>query len=98
MGFSHFVNSSDYTESIGLLKLESILAEDPDVIVTMCGTCQTILDNFQNRFEKKFERVVLVLNISQLVGILLGANIKKDACIQFAAIDVLPVLRMMGVV
>ena len=98
MGFSNFITSSDYTESIALLKLDSILAEEPDVIVTMCGACQTVLDHFQKRFEKKLDRVVPVLNISQLVGILLGANITKDACIQFAAIDVLPVLKKMEVV
>ena len=98
IGFSHFVRSSDYTGSIGLLKLESILAEEPDVIVTMCGACQTVLDHLQKRFEKKLERVAPVLNISQLVAILLGANITKDACIQFAAIDVLPLLKKIKVV
>lgn len=98
MGFSHFVSSSDYTESIGLLKLESIFAEEPDVIVTMCGACQTVLDYLQKRFEKNLERVAPVLNISQLVAILLGANITKDACIQFAAIDVLPVLKKTEVI
>jgi heterodisulfide reductase subunit B len=39
MGISNFITESDYTESIALLKLESILAEEPDVIVTMCGAC-----------------------------------------------------------
>jgi heterodisulfide reductase subunit B len=51
MGFSNFITESDYTESIALLKLESILAEEPDVIVTMCGACQAVLDHLQKRFE-----------------------------------------------
>jgi heterodisulfide reductase subunit B len=93
MGFSHFVSSSEYTESIGLRKLESILAEGPDVIVTMCGACQTVFGYLQKQFRKRLERAAPVLNISQLVAILLGANIKKDVCTQFAAIDVLPVLK-----
>jgi heterodisulfide reductase subunit B1 len=93
MGFSHFITSSDYTESIALLKLESILAEEPDVIVTMCGACQAVLDYFQKRFEKKFERVAPVLNVSQLVEILLGADTQRDLAIQFAAVDVLSLLK-----
>ena len=51
MGFSNFITESDYTESIVLLKLESILAEEPDVIVTMCGACQAVLDHLQKRFK-----------------------------------------------
>jgi heterodisulfide reductase subunit B len=93
MGFSNFVTSSDYTESIALLKLKSILAEEPDVIITMCGACQAVLDHLQKRFEKKFERVAPVLNVSQLVAILLGADTQRDVAIQFSAVDVLPLLK-----
>jgi heterodisulfide reductase subunit B len=93
MGFSNFITSSDYTESMALLKLESILAEEPNVIVTMCGACQAIFDHLQKRFEKNFEHVAPVLNVSQLVAILLGANTHRDVAIQFAAIDVLPLLK-----
>ena len=93
MGFSNFVTSSEYTESIALLKLESILAEEPDVIVTMCGACQAVLDHLQKRFEKNFERVAPVLNVSQLVAILFGADTHRDVAIQFAAIDVPPLLK-----
>jgi predicted trehalose synthase len=39
-----------------------------------------------------------VLNASQLVAILLGADKQRDGAIQFAAVDVLPVLRKMGTV
>ena len=78
------------TESKALLKLESILEEEPDIIITICDACQAVFDHIQKRFEKNFERVVPVLNVSQLVAILLGADTQRDVAIQFAAVDVLP--------
>ncbi|MGA9079759.1 MAG: CoB--CoM heterodisulfide reductase iron-sulfur subunit B family protein [Halobacteriota archaeon] len=98
MGFSNFISSNNYTESTSFRKLESILAEEPDVIVTMCAACQVVLDQFQKKFEKKLEYVAPVLNVSQLVAILLGANTLKDACLQFAAIDAAPLLKKIEVV
>jgi len=93
MGFSNFVSSNDYTESTSFTKLDSILSEKPDVIVTMCAGCQLTLDRFQKKFEKRLQHTAPVLNVSQLVAILLGADVTKDACVQFGAVSATPVIK-----
>jgi heterodisulfide reductase subunit B len=98
MGFSHLISGDEYPESISFRKLESALSEEPDVIVTMCAGCQFMLDRFQRQFEERLNRVVPVLNVSQLVALLLGADKSKDACLQFATIDVAPLLEKMEAV
>ena len=90
--------SDEYTESTSFRKLESITAEEPDLIVTMCAGCQLILDRFQRQFEERFNRVVPVLNVSQLVALLLGADKSRDACLQFSTIDVAPLIEKMEAV
>ncbi len=92
MGFSNLIGANDYTALTSLRKLESILADRPDVIVTMCAGCQLILDRFQKKHEHHLEYTAPVLNISQLVAILLGADRTKDACLQFGAVDTSPIL------
>jgi heterodisulfide reductase subunit B len=98
LGFSHLIDADEYTESTSFRKLESVLAEEPDIIVTMCAGCQLILDSFQRQFEERFNRVVPVLNVSQLVALLLGADKSRDACLQFGTIDVTPVIEKMEAV
>ncbi|MGA7075215.1 MAG: heterodisulfide reductase-related iron-sulfur binding cluster, partial [Halobacteriota archaeon] len=98
LGFSHCISVDEYTESTSFRKLESILSEEPDVIVTMCAGCQLILDRFQLQFQEQLNCVVPVLNVSQLVALLLGADESRDACLQFAAIDVAPLLEKMEAV
>lgn len=92
MGFSNLMSANDYTAVTSLRKLESILADKPDVIVTMCAGCQLTLDHFQKRYEHRLEHTAPVLNVSQLVAILLGADKTKDACLQFGAINTNPVV------
>ncbi len=98
LGFSHLIGVDEYTESTSFRKLESILAEEPDLIVTMCAGCQLILDRFQRQFEERFNHVVPVLNVSQLVALLLGADKSRDACLQFGTIDIKPLLEKMGAI
>jgi heterodisulfide reductase subunit B1 len=98
LGFSHLIGVDEYTESTSFRKLESVLAEEPDLIVTMCAGCQLILDRFQRQFEERFDRVVPVLNVSQLVALLLGADKSRDACLQFGTIDVAPLIEKMEAV
>jgi heterodisulfide reductase subunit B len=98
LGFSHLISVDQYTESTSFRKLESIVSEEPDVIVTMCAGCQLVLDKYQRQFKKQLQRVVPVLNVSQLVALLLGADKSRDACLQFATIDVAPLLEKMEAV
>lgn len=86
MGFSHLMSSSDYTKKTTFRKLDSVLAERPDVIVTMCAGCHVVLDYYQKRFAEEFSYHAPVLNVSQLVALLLGGDVKKDVCLQFGAI------------
>jgi heterodisulfide reductase subunit B len=39
-----------------------------------------------------------VLNVSQLVALLLGADKSRDACLQFGTIDVAPLIEKMEAV
>jgi len=57
LGFSHLIDVDEYTEATSFRKLESVLAEEPDLIVTMCAGCQLILDRFQRQFEERLNRV-----------------------------------------
>ena len=98
LGFSHLISADQYTESTSFRKLESIVSEGPDVIVTMCAGCQLVLDKYQRQFKEQLKRVVPVLNISQLVALLLGADKSRDACLQFATIDAAPLLEKMEAV
>lgn len=98
LGFSHLLSLDEYTESTSFRKLESIVSGEPDVIVTMCAGCQLVLDKYQRQFEERLNRVVPVLNVSQLVALLLGADRVRDTCLQFATIDVSPLLEKMGAV
>ena len=98
LGFSHLIDVDEYTEATSFRKLESVLAEEPDLIVTMCAGCQLILDRFQRQFEERLNRVVPVLNVSQLVALLLGADKSRDACLQFSTIDVAPLIEKMEAV
>ncbi|MGZ7166795.1 MAG: heterodisulfide reductase-related iron-sulfur binding cluster [Halobacteriota archaeon] len=93
MGFSNLMSANDYTALTSLRKLESILADKPDVIVTMCAGCQLTLDRFQKKYEHRLEHTAPVLNVSQLVAILLGADKTKDACLQFGAINTSPLIN-----
>ncbi len=93
MGFSNLLSENDYSASTSLRKLESILADEPDVIVTMCAGCQLILDRFQKKHAYRLEYTAPVLNVSQLIAILLGADKTKDACLQFGAIDTSAVIN-----
>jgi len=87
MGFTNLMSTNDYSAVTSLRKLESILADKPDVIVTMCAGCQLALDRFQKKYERRLGYTAPVLNVSQLVAILLGADKTKDACLQFGAIN-----------
>ncbi len=87
MGFSNLLSTNDYSSATCQRKLESILTDRPDVIVTMCAGCQVMLDHFQKKYERHMEYTAPVLNISQLIAILLGADKVKDACLQFGAVD-----------
>ncbi len=98
LGYSHLISGDEYPESISFRKLESVLSEKPDVIVTMCAGCQFMLDKFQRQFEERLNNVVPVLNVSQLVALLLGADKSRDACLQFATIDVTPLLEKIGAI
>jgi heterodisulfide reductase subunit B1 len=98
LGYSHLISGDEYPEAISFRKLESVLSEKPDVIVTMCAGCQFMLDKFQRQFEERLNHVVPVLNVSQLVALLLGADKSRDACLQFATIDVKPLLEKMGAI
>jgi heterodisulfide reductase subunit B len=98
LGYSHLIGADEYPELISFRKLESALSEKPDVIVTMCAGCQFMLDRFQRQFEERLKTVAPVLNVSQLVALLLGANKTRDACLQFATIDVSPLLEKMEAV
>jgi heterodisulfide reductase subunit B len=93
LGFSHLVSADEYTQSTSFRKLESVLAVEPDLIVTMCAGCQFIFDRFQRHFEEQLNRVVPVLNVSQLVALVLGADKLRDVCVQFATIDVAPFIE-----
>ena len=95
LGFSHLISLDEYTESTSFRKLESIISEGPDVIVTMCAGCQLVLDKYQHQFKEQLERAVPVLNVSQLVALLLGGDKFRDACLQFATIDAAPLLEKM---
>jgi heterodisulfide reductase subunit B len=95
LGFSHLISLDQYTESTSFRKLESIMSEEPDVIVTMCAGCQLVLDKYQRHFKEQLKRAVPVLNVSQLVALLLGADKSRDACLQFATIDAAPLLEKM---
>jgi heterodisulfide reductase subunit B len=57
-----------------------------------------MLDKFQRQFEERLNNVVPELNVSQLVALLLGADKSRDACLQFATIDVTPLLEKMGAI
>ncbi|MGZ4929834.1 MAG: heterodisulfide reductase-related iron-sulfur binding cluster [Halobacteriota archaeon] len=98
MGFSNLVSANDYTAVTSLRKLESILADEPDVIVTMCAGCQLILDRFQKRYEHRLGCTAPVLNVSQLVALLLGADKVKDACLQFGAINAVTIINKLEAV
>jgi heterodisulfide reductase subunit B len=98
LGFLHLIDADEYTQSTSYRKLESITAEQPDLIVTMCAGCQLVLDRFQHKFEDRLDRVVPVLNVSQLIALLLGADKSRDACLQFATIDVAPLVEKMEAV
>lgn len=98
LGFTHLIGDRVYTEATALRKLESILSETPDVIVTMCAGCQAVLDTYQKSFENRLDHVAPVLNVAQLMAILLGADVHKDACLQFSSIDVGPLLEKMAVI
>jgi heterodisulfide reductase subunit B len=39
-----------------------------------------------------------VLNVSQLVALLLGADKSRDACLQFSTIDIAPLIEKMEAV
>jgi len=98
MGFTHLIGDRRYTEATAFRKLESILSGEPDVIITMCAGCQAVLDSYQKSFENKLDHAAPVLNVAQLVALLLGGDINKDACLQFSSIDVGPLLEKMAVV
>lgn len=98
LGFTHLIGNRIYTEATALRKLESILSGNPDVIVTMCAGCQAVLDTYQKLFENRWDHTAPVLNVAQLAAILLGADINKDACLQFSSIDVGPLLEKMEVI
>ncbi len=97
MGFNHLISDRKYTEITSLKKLTSILSGKPDVIVTMCAGCQTVLDTYQKMFADKLDYRAPILNVAQLMAVLLGADAYKDACFQFSSIDVTPLLRKMEV-
>jgi len=98
LGFTHLIGNRIYTEATALRKLESILSGNPDVIVTMCAGCQAVLDKYQKLFENRWDNTAPVLNVAQLAALLLGADINKDACLQFSSIDVGPLLEKMEVI
>ncbi len=93
MGFSNFLSENDYSAVTCQRKLESVLTDRPDVIVTMCAGCQVTLDHFQKKYARRLEYTAPVLNIAQLIAILLGADKTKDACLQFGAIDTSSVIN-----
>ncbi len=98
MGFSNLLSTNDYSAQTSLRKLESILTEQPDVIVTMCAGCQLALDRFQKKYAYRLEHTAPVLNVSQLIAILLGADKTKDACLQFGAINTSPIVNKLEAV
>jgi heterodisulfide reductase subunit B len=99
LGFHHIMLYPDYTRNVQNRKYSGIVEADPDVIVTMCAGCTLSLDMCQEKIleGQGVKKDIPVVNISELIALLMGADPHKVAGIDMHAVPIEPLLRKMGI-
>ncbi|OPY34258.1 MAG: CoB--CoM heterodisulfide reductase subunit B [Methanomassiliicoccales archaeon PtaU1.Bin124] len=99
LGFHHIMLSPDYTRAVTRRKYSGIIEADPDLLVTMCAGCTLSLDMCQEKVlqELGHKKDIPVVNISELMAILLGADPYLVAGIDLHGVPVEPLLEKIGV-
>jgi heterodisulfide reductase subunit B len=99
LGFHHIMLYPDYTQAVTRRKYSGIVEANPDLLVTMCAGCTLSLDMCQEKLLRELgvERDIPVLNISELIALLLGADPYKVAGIDLHGVPIEPLLKKIGV-
>ncbi|HSV42195.1 MAG TPA: CoB--CoM heterodisulfide reductase iron-sulfur subunit B family protein [Methanomassiliicoccales archaeon] len=99
LGFHHIMLGPNYTRAVTRRKYAGMMEADPDLIVTMCAGCTLSLDMCQEKLLQELgeERDIPVLNISELLALLLGADPHRVAGIDMHGVPVEPLLDKIGI-
>ncbi len=99
LGFHHIMLYPDYTRAVTRRKYSGIVEADPDLLVTMCAGCTLSLDMCQEKIlsELGVDKEIPVMNISELIALLLGADPYNVAGIDLHGVPIEPLLRKIGI-
>ena len=99
LGFHHIMLYPDYTQAVTRRKYPGILEANPDLLVTMCAGCTLSLDMCQEKLLRELgvERDIPVINISELIALLLGADPYKVVGIDLHGVPIEPLLKKIGI-
>jgi heterodisulfide reductase subunit B len=97
LGFHHIMLYPDYTRNVQKRKYSGIIDADPDVIITMCAGCTLSLDLCQEKImqELGLSMDIPVLNISEMMALVLGADPYMVGGFEMHAVPVEPLLDKM---
>jgi heterodisulfide reductase subunit B1 len=96
MGFHHLLADDGYQAPILQRKYASIAEAEPDVIVTQCASCTFTLDHYRRSSCEGSLKAVPVLDISELLALLLGAD-PLDIGLDMHTVPVEPLLEKIGI-
>jgi heterodisulfide reductase subunit B len=99
LGFHHIMLYPDYTRAVTRRKYSGIVEANPDLLVTMCAGCTLSLDMCQEKLLRELgvEKDIPVLNISELIALLLGADPYKMVGIDMHGVPIEPLLDKIGI-
>ncbi len=99
LGFHHIMLYPDYTHAVTRRKYSGIAEADPDLLVTMCAGCTLSLDMCQEKLLRELgvEKDIPVLNISELIALLLGADPYKVVGLDLHGVPIEPLLKKIGI-
>lgn len=96
MGFHHMLAGDSYRAPILRRKYASIAEAEPDIIVTQCASCTYTLDHNQVSSGKGLLKDVPVMDISELLALLLGAD-PLEVGLDMHAVSVESLLEKIGI-
>ncbi|MFX1451003.1 MAG: CoB--CoM heterodisulfide reductase iron-sulfur subunit B family protein [Promethearchaeota archaeon] len=98
MGYVQKIIHPDLSLEISFKKLKSINYVKPDIILTICPNCMSVLDTaqIQIEIEKDIEYQIPVIHLSQLIGLCMGLDPFNELALDLNHIDVTPFLEKLN--
>ncbi len=95
MGYIQKIIHPNLSLEISFKKLKSIDYVKPDLILTICPNCMSVLDaaQIQIEIEKDIEYHIPVIHLTQLIGLCMGLDPFKELALDLNHIDISPFLK-----